>query len=603
MDRVPWYREVQFVSAVPMPQELADEFGTTVNGMWAAPELRSAEDVEQAHRKGQRVLFSVPMIALTPSVYEAPEHAPLLQEVCADVEGDPAHVGWYYWEPKPVYSVCIYSEPFRRYLLDRCLEGIERGMDVVNLDEINTSIGLMTREARGSGFCARCLERFRAHLRPGDPDAGLASAGDDALRAAIGADDALYDRYRAFHEVEAFRVVVDLIEELRAHAAARSPDFAVTANLAYLGNDVPSHGALWGPMWGEHVDFVMMENRYRIAREGDAGHLLLPRGTFGPWYRLGAAFKGAPDWICPSIMVPRQLAGQKRTTYYLLMFLEAYANNGRWGYYWWPGVDVAARLEATAPETLKDHIRFIGEHRELYERAVSMNELAVLYADGSISRRPETHERYLALAQALAEAGYQFDVLYAGDGRFNPDELDPATLGRYRAILVPEARDLGPAPAGALEAFARAGGELLVFSDSPLAPDLALRGDGDTLDQLWRGYRDEDRERVLSSVSGLSRAGAARIVASDPGVRVTSFDLDGRRVLHLLNVGYDEAGDSAPPVTGLRLRVPWTREDASCTLLDLEGESRLESGVRDGVLSVEVPRLDPYAVLVAAPRG
>ena len=32
-----WYREVQFISAVPMPSEMEAEFRTTVNGMWASP--------------------------------------------------------------------------------------------------------------------------------------------------------------------------------------------------------------------------------------------------------------------------------------------------------------------------------------------------------------------------------------------------------------------------------------------------------------------------------------------------------------------------------------------------------------------------------------
>ena len=39
----------------------------------------------------------------------------------------------------------------------------------------------------------------------------------------------------------------------------------------------------------------------------------------------------------------------------------------------------------------------------------------------------------LALAQALAESGVQFDVLFAGDGRFNPDDLDRATLEEIEA--------------------------------------------------------------------------------------------------------------------------------------------------------------------------
>ena len=64
--------------------------------------------------------------------------------------------------------------------------------------------------------------------------------------------------------------------------------------------------------------------------------------------------------------------------------------------------------------------------RELYEDAVPENDLAILYADGPILRRPGSHSKYLALAQVLLERGYQFDVIYGGDGTFNPDELDPA---------------------------------------------------------------------------------------------------------------------------------------------------------------------------------
>ena len=48
-----WYRRVQFVSAVPMPPEMVEEFGTTVNGMWAEPELGSPEAVTRAASKGR----------------------------------------------------------------------------------------------------------------------------------------------------------------------------------------------------------------------------------------------------------------------------------------------------------------------------------------------------------------------------------------------------------------------------------------------------------------------------------------------------------------------------------------------------------------------
>lgn len=584
-----WYRQVQFVAAVPMPPEVAESFGTTVNGMWADPERWTAHEIAQAHERGERVLFSVPMIALTPNTYESQTAAFLLDEVCRDVDGGSSECDWYYWEPKPVYAACIYNDAFRGYLMDRCREGVDRGIDVVNLDEIMTGIGLMNRKPRGSGFCARCLSRFRARMH------GL-PAGDDALRAALKGDDDLYERYRRFHEEEAFRVMLAFIRELRAYANEHNPTFAISANVAYLGNSVPTFGALWGCEWGPHLDFVMMENHYRI--ESGAPHLVLPRGTFAPWYRLGSSFKGSPTWICPSITVPKQMEGRRRTTYYELMFLEAYANRGRWGYYWWPGVDVRTRLAATAPEILKDHIRFIESYRELYEDAVPNNELAIVYADDAIAARPQTHDKYVTLAQALAEGSVQFDVVYAGDGRFNPADLDAATLSSYRAVLLPEAQDIGPAPAAALEAFARAGGRVTVYSDSPLDPELIQAADGQVLFDFWKHYRDEDRERILS---GVQAPASARIESSDPAVVVTRYELGGRQILHVLNYRYDEASDAVSPAKDLRLRITRDGGPASASLIDLDGERELAAKSKDGTLVVEIPELAIYGLVVVTP--
>jgi len=587
-----WYRQVQFVSAVPMPPEMADEFGTTVNGMWASPEPSSAEAVGELHRKGRRVLFSVPLIALTPRVYEEPGNEYLLREVCRDVAGRTSECGWYYWERKPVYAACIYSDAFRRYLLDRCKRGVDLGMDVVNLDEIMTSVGLMNRDARGTGFCPRCLERFRSHLRQGG-DAELASADDDVLLDRLWRDDDLYGRYRRFHQREAFRVTSAFIAELRAHADATNPAFAISANVAYLGNFVETFGTLWGCLWGPHLDFVLMENDYRVTH--DDPHLILPRGKFTAWYRLGSAFTGAPVWICPSINVPRQLAGEDRRRYYELMFLEAYANGGRWGYYWWPGVDPDTRRQATAPDVLKDHIRFIGGHRDLFEETMSMNDLAIVYLDGPILRRPETHMKYVALAQALAESGYQFDVVFVGDGEFNPDDLDPAALQSYRAVLVPEAQDLGAAPTAALEAYARAGGDLVVFSEGPMAHDAGRREDGAMLLDFWRGYRDEDRDRIAATVSGFD---GSRIESSDPTVNAVRYAWGDRQVVHLLDYGYDPETDTIRSATDVRISVPWSGGAATCRLLAPEGETELAGRVEGERLVVDVPRIDPYAVLV-----
>src|SRR5262249_29899129 len=160
--------------------------------------------VARLHSGGRRVLFSVPMIALTPGVYRSDADRHLLDEVCRDIDGNKSPVSWYYWEPEPVYSTCIYSPVFRRYLLERFHDGIDRGMDVVNRDEINTSIGLMNRQAGGSGFCPTCLTRFRTHLHEVADAPDLLRLEDSALRLRLKRDDDLYARYHKFHEREAF---------------------------------------------------------------------------------------------------------------------------------------------------------------------------------------------------------------------------------------------------------------------------------------------------------------------------------------------------------------------------------------------------------------
>lgn len=589
-----WYRQVQFVAAVPMPAEMAEEYGTTVNGMWASPEFGSVDDVVDRHRKGTRVLFSVPMIALVPKVYEAPEGAFLLDELCADVDGGKAECDWYYWESKPVYAACIYSDVFRGYLMDRCKVGVDLGMDVVNLDEIMTSIGLMDRDPGGTGFCFRCLERFRAHLREAG-ESELSAHDDDALRALLRGDDELYARYRAFHDREAFGVMTAYIAELRAHADATNSGFAISANVAYIGSMIERFGVLWGALWGPHLDFLLMENDYRVHRLDP--HVLLPRGKFGPWYKLGGSFKGTPTWICPSINVPHQLAGEDHRRYYEWMFWEAYANGGRWGYYWWPGVDEETRRQATAPDAIKDHIRFIDAHRELYEPGPSINDIAVLYLDGPVMRRPETHQKYVGLAQAMGELGYQFDVTYGGDGTFNPDDLDPEVLGRYRTVLVTEARDLGPAPVATLDAYARGGGEVVVFSESPLDPAVVRQEDGQLLFDFYERYLDEDRQRIAGLLAGYR---SLRIETSDPSASVVRTVVGDRQVLHVLNDAYDADTDTVAPCRDVRIRLPWAGGPATCTLVSAEGEATLVSRLDGDRLEVELPELEMYALIVVS---
>jgi hypothetical protein len=185
--------------------------------------------------------------------------------------------------------------------------------------------------------------------------------------------------------------------------------------------------------------------------------------------------------------------------------------------------------------------------------------------------------------------------VYVGDGEFNPDQVDAKALAPYRTVLLPEARDLGEVPAAALREFAQGGGTVVTFSESPLDPAFARRADGDRLTEAWRRFREDDRAAVVED-AGLPASSI--IESSERGVGIVRSIQEGRQVFHLLSYRYDETTDTVAPVKDLALRIPWAGSAASCTLRSLAGELRLISRIENGTLHVEVPLVDPYAVLV-----
>jgi hypothetical protein len=325
---------------------------------------------------------------------------------------------------------------------------------------------------------------------------------------------------------------------------------------------------------------------------------LLPRGKFISWYRLASALGGkAPAWLAPQIFVPRQFAGKKCVNYYLLMFLEAYANNGRWGYYMYPGVDDKTRLEATVPELVKDYTKFILDNREYYEGCTTDNTIAILYADSAVLANPKGHHKYIALAQALAESGFQYDVLYAGDDNFIPGDIAPETLARYRAVLLPEAGTLTASQAAALKAYAKHGGRVIVYSASRLGRSAGITTvRGNRLLDFWTHYRPRDRERI---VAPLLDAVEGRIEASDPFVNVVRYRKGDEHVCHVLNYDYREADDTIAPKTNVEIAVAWPSEALpSVRWLTLGGEERLTAQLNGGRLSFSLPKLDPYGLAI-----
>ena len=585
-----WIHDLTFVAAIALPEASADEFGTTINGMWADPGGWTTERVAAAHARGRRILVSVPLIALTHDVYERDELAYLKDEICRDIHGGLAEVEWYYWDAKPVFALCIHSPVVRAYLVDRLRGAIEAGVDVVNVDEINTSVGLMTRQPKGSGYCGRCL-RDSTTIRDATRARDVSGPADDEVRAWLRDDLHLNRAFEVEQQARAFRNAERLLGELRALAREHAKPVSITANVAGLGAFVGNHGPLWSAMWGELLDVIMLEAIYVVSQsqfEDPHAHKLLPRGTFAPLYRLGRALgPHAPIWIAPQINVPRQLAGQRRQRYYELMFLEAYANRGRWGYNWWPGVDDATRREATAPDAIKTWTAFMRAHRDLYVGLETANDIAVVYSNAAVLAEPTAHYRYLALAQALYEAGVQFDVIYTGDEQFAAAPLDVAQLAQYRLLIVPDGDRLSPSQAAALDVHAKGGGAVMRIASGSST--------GKLLDRFWAEYRLEDRASIIAAV-GINDG--ARIHVSVGRVVATRYvGPTGATLVHLLNCDYRADRDEVEPGRDVVLRLPWDEDLPTATFLSPTDERNLDARLDGEMLEVKVPVLIDHAVV------
>jgi len=602
-----WYREVQFIAGVPMPVERASEFGVTVNGMWDDQERWDRSAVEQAHREGRHVLIDRRLMALEAKYYEREENRHLLDETCRDIFGSKAEVDWYFWDKKPVYSICFYSRAFRDYLLAGYRRAVDIGIDILSLDEPQTHVALMTRKEKGSGFCPRCLNLFCEHLETdaaARTRAGVASMpdlrrGDYAqLLQRLREDEGFYDLYRTFHERASFQVVEEFVGEVRALG-----DVTVTCNVAGLGSGARRNRA-WGAQWGQLVDFVLAEEYYMVRPKGFEGrsdHKLLPRGKFLASYRLASSFRSrAPAWLTPQIFIPDQLRGRKTLNYYLLMFLESYANNGRFGFYWWPGVDKDTRRAATAPDEIKDYIRFIRANRRCYEGVTTANQLLVVYASPGVMAVPDGHYKYLALAQALAEAGYQYDVIYSGDDVFTPSRLDPAMLDRYRAVLIAEAAGLTGDQPEALAAYAQRSGRVIVYSPNEIGGGSGVTTCADDrLMEFWREYEDDLRAAVLAPLAEFE---GARVSTSDRNVNSVVYRKGEALICHVLNYDYREEDDSICAKLNVKISLPWTSGTTPAVRwLTLLGEESLDCLVEADRLTFAVPSVDPYGLAVIKP--
>src|SRR5262249_770208 len=185
-----------------------------------------------------------------------------------------------------------------------------------------------------------------------------------------------------------------------------------------------------------------------------------------------------------------------------------------------------------------------------------------------------------------------------------PTGLALPRLEGYRALLIPEAENIGKQEAEILTSYGRRfGRKAIVYSESPIDPGKAQRRSGRVLFDFWNNYSDAGRQRKCAPLAPYR---TARLQSSDPLVNVIRYVKGDEQVLHLLNYNYDATEDRVVPSRRLRIRVPWQPRSlpgdpgghVACMLLSLAREERLECAYEGGETGLEIPHPDLHGPVV-----
>ena len=217
----------------------------------------------------------------------------------------------------------------------------------------------------------------------------------------------------------------------------------------------------------------------------------------------------------------------------------------------------------------------------------------------------------MGLVNILCDAGRSVTLV---------SEHDLGEAAEYPVIIVPNLRvGLAPETVDTLTEYAKNGGSLVLVGEKTAevfgqTPETAVREPGaspfgkgklalirDDLGTLYvSGARYEHRTLLTGILDGMYDAGVKVKQASGP-LEVVDMVKDGRRLIQLINAGgqhhnvkvYTE--DRIPPLTDIVLEI---RTDRKPHAIRLQPEGRrLHCKWKEGVASVEVPRLDIHGTL------
>ncbi len=372
---------------------------------------------------------------------------------------------------------CLNDEGFRAFLTGKIYDLIDGGADGVHIDE------WLTRAfSYQEGFCEDCLRGFRTYLSSKYSAAELQSVyqitdvGSFDFRQRLAEEgnletppaSPLHREWWLYQLTSLAEAEQEMASSARSYAAQRGVDFAINSN-AYEPEWLAER-LLEMPV----TDFSAIGTGMTIRlRRGGAFMTELripPSYSYIPLYRLAQAvtpekpvtlFIDGP-WGTNTM---KGLSEQEQRDVVRWLFAEAYATGARF-HVPYPSLDYYAPLD-----TCESSVSFIQANRGIYETAEPLAEVGVLFSYASEiwdawvqadSAQPIHNRQYYGLAQALTDAGVQYQVLFAPDGNVIPDSLSLEDLLAFDTLIVPGAYSMNDQQLELLEDYAGAGGRLIV---------------------------------------------------------------------------------------------------------------------------------------------
>ena len=407
-------------------------------------------------------------------------HADWRELMQRDPRGEPI-VGKHYVD---YHGLCLNS-PYARQLLRRMLDvALDAGVD-----------GIMSNyNYRWLCVCAHCQAEFKKYLAqrytPAQIKArfGIADLAGHKFETIAGVLPGLPKRdapdldWEATHwAAQNFKFRWD--ELLIGHGRKRKPDL-ILAQWNHLGDVNAGEERAFTPVeqWGRGENYFWYSGGYGPTKlaEHNAGEAWLDC----LWLREMCGFK-------PFVMGKYENIRMRNT------LAEGLATGGS---------GMGLQIQFTDPtgfDAASRYLRFVRDHRDLYEGPESWAEVGLIYPREAVwNRRPEAVDSFRAIGHALVDNHVLFDVIW-------DQKMTRARLARYPVIVAPGVEWISEKQRSALAAYERKGGTVLRLSE-PKA----------VLENLGR--------HSLSQF------------AAPWTLRVAGYSQPGRRILHFVNYNRDE---------------------------------------------------------------